>query len=477
MPKLNLVRNVVSGNELQGSIQKGIDTIYSVALAAYGANSGNVMIEHRYGEPVLSHDGITNVDNLVVENPVENSAISVVRQASEKTNRAAGDATTLTILLTKIAYDHWNSQGLSPRETQRQMAETVKTVVDKIQKEKLACSDQLLRQVSKISAGDTAIGELVADAVAEVGKNGSVTVVESTDSIVSSSIINGFSFKKGIRVPALADNLNTLKTQFENPAVIVMPKLISKNEEILPILDRCLQAERRPIVLIADVSGQALDSIVANKLNGALNIAVIEPLAAGRDAFLSDIAAYASTKQFAGQPSEFNPAEHIGTVESVSVSLTETTLTGCINPEALASYVSSIDDTERRERLQGKTARISVGAPTQAERQETKLRIEDAVCAAKTAYEHGVLPGGGVFLRNTDIDYLKTPFELLTGKDAADLNGTMGVDIETNETVDVIEHGIVDSAKAIEEAVVNSHSVAAQLIAVKVALPFAKDAE
>lgn len=477
MPKLNLVRNVVSGDELRGSIQKGIDTIYDVALAAYGANSGNVMIEHRYGEPVLSHDGITNVDNLVVENSVENSAISIVRQASEKTNRAAGDATTLTILLTKIAYDFWSQQGLSPRETQRKIAETTKLVVNKIQQEKLACTDHLLRQVSKISAGDTAIGELVADAVAEVGKNGSVTVVESTESIVSSQVINGFSFKKGIRVPALADNLNTLKTQFSNPAIIVMPKLINKNEDILPILDKCLQASIHTIVLIADVSGQALDSIVANKLKGALNIAIVEPLAAGRDAFLSDIAAYASTKQFTGQPNEFNPSEYVGTVDSISVSLTETTLTGCATPEALAEYVEKVDDTERRERLLGKTVRISVGAPTQAERQETKLRIEDAVCAAKTAYEHGVLPGGGVFLRNIGIDYLKTPFELLTGQDGSDSSDTMGIDIETGETVDVIKHGIVDSAKAIEEAVINSHSVAAQLIAVKVALPFAEDAE
>ena len=477
MPKLNLMRNVISGDELKSSIQKGIDTIYEVALAAYGANSGNVMIEHRYGEPVLSHDGITNVDNLVVENSVENSAISIVRQASEKTNRAAGDATTLTILLTKLAYAYWSPQGLSPRETQRKIAETAQGVVDKIKSEKIECTEHLLREVSKISAGNEAIGELVADAVSEVGKNGSVTVVESTESIVSSQVINGFSFKKGIRVPALADDLNTLKTQFSNPAIIVMPKLINKNEDILPILDKCLQSNIHTIVLIADVSGQALDSIVANKLKGALNIAIIEPLAAGRDAFLSDIAAYASTKQFTGQPNEFNPSEYVGTVDSISVSLTETTLTGCATPEALAEYVDKVEDTERRERLLGKTVRISVGAPTQAERQETKLRIEDAVCAAKTAYEHGVLPGGGVFLRNMVEDYFKVPFALLTGKKPSDFTGNVGVDIETDETVDVVEHGIVDSAKAIEEAVINSHSVAAQLIAVKVALPFAKDAE
>lgn len=479
MPKRNLIRKIVSGDEVQKSVENGVNAICEVALASYGANSGNVMIEPRFGEPLISHDGITNVKNLVVENSIENSVISVVRQASERTNRNAGDSTTLTIVLTKLAYDYWRRQDLTPREAQRRINQTVSEVLKKIDEQKLDCNDELLRHVSVISAGDTAIGEMVADAVSSVGKLGSVTVVETPDNQISSEVINGFTFKKGLRVPALADNLQTLRSQFDNPSVIVLPKLLSKSEDVLPIIDKCLRATKAPILLVADVSGQALETIVANKLQGNLDIALVEPLALDRDAFLNDIAKYASTKPYTGNADDFDVDEYVGHVESVFVSLTETTLTGCLSQEELLKYAENVESTERRERLLGKTVRISVGAPTQAERQELKLRIEDAVCAARTAFDYGVLPGGGVFLKKLELDYFKKPFELLTNRSANDsaFKNNIGTNIETGEVVDVVEAGIVDSAKAIEEAVVNSHSAAAQLLSVKLALPFVEDME
>lgn len=479
MPKRNLIRKIVSGEKVQKSIENGVNAICEVALASYGANSGNVMIEPRFGEPLISHDGITNVKNLVVEDSIENSVISVVRQASERTNRNAGDSTTLTIVLTKLAYDYWRRQDLTPREAQRRINQTVAEVLKKIEAEKLECNDELLRHVSVISAGDTAIGEMVADAVSSVGKLGSVAVVETPENQISSETINGFTFKKGLRVPALADNLQTLRTQYDNPAIIVLPKLISKSEDILPILDKCLRADKSPILLVADVSGQALETIVANKLKGNLDIAIVEPVALDRDAFLNDIAKYASTEQYTGNADDFDVEEYVGTVNSAFISLTETALTGCTSPDSLAEYAKSVDSAERRERLLGKTVRISVGAPTQAERQELKLRIEDAVCAARTAFDYGVLPGGGVFLKKLELDYFKKPFELLTNRSANDsvFKDNIGTNIETGETVDVVEAGIVDSAKAIEEAVINSHSAAAQLLSVKLALPFVEDME
>ena len=478
MPKLNLVRNIVAGESVQDAIRDGIDSIYRVALASYGANSGNVLIEHRYGEPLISHDGITNVNSLVLSDPVENAAVSIVRQASEKTNRNAGDSTTLTILLTKLAYDGWSKMDITPRKAQRDMAEYTRRIVEKIRKQRIECTPELLQQVARISAGDEAIGAMVADAVAQIGKNGSITVVETPDNVISSEVIDGFTFKKGIRVPALSDDLQTLKTRYENPAIIVLPKLISKNDDILPILDKAIRADKTPIVLIADVSGQALETIVANKLKGVLNIAVVEPPVNDRDAFMSDIAKYASTKQYTGRPDDFDVEEYIGTAESVNITLSETTINGCATPDDLQAYLADIESTERRERLLGKTVRISVGAPTQAERQELKLRIDDAVCAAQTAFEYGVLPGGGVFLRDIDKDtsYLSLPFKLLTGSDDKYEEG-VGYNIETGEKVNVVAAGIVDSAKAIEEAVTNSHSAAAQLLSVRLALPFAEDME
>lgn len=477
MPKLNLVREIIGGDVVQDALRDGIDAIYRVALASYGANSGNVLIEHRYGEPLISHDGITNVNNLVLGDSVENAAVSIVRQASEKTNRNAGDSTTLTILLTKLAYDYWSAQGLTPRAAQRAMAEYSQGVVKAIHEQRIDCTPELLHQVARISAGDEAIGAMVADAVAQVGQSGSVTVVETPENLISSEVIDGFTFKKGIRVPALADDLQTLKTRYENPAIIVLPKLISKNDDILPILDKAIRADKTPIVLIADVSGQALETIVSNKLKGVLNIAVVEPPVNDRDAFMSDVAKYASTKQYTGRPDDFEVEEYVGTADSVNITLSETTINGCATPDELQTYLADIESTERRERLLGKTVRISVGAPTQAERQELKLRIDDAVCAAQTAFEYGVLPGGGVFLRDYDLGgYLAEPFKLLTGSSDNYSDG-VGYNIETGEKVNVVEAGIVDSAKAIEEAVVNAHSAAAQLLSVRLALPFVEDME
>jgi len=477
MPKLNLVRDIIGGDEVQDAIRDGIDAIYEVALASYGANSGNVLIEHRYGEPLVSHDGITNVNNLVLGDSVENSAVSIVRQASEKTNRNAGDSTTLTIVLAKLAYDYWSNQGLTPRQAQRAMQEYANGIVAAIKEKRIECTPELLQQVSRVSSGDEAIGAMVADAVGKINNNGSITVVETPDNIISSEVIDGFTFKKGIRVPALADDLQTLKTRYENPAIIVLPKLIAKNDDILPILDKAIRADKTPIVLIADVSGQALETIVANKLKGVLNIAVVEPPVNDRDAFMSDIAKYASTKQYTGRPDDFDVEEYIGTADSVSITLSETTINGCQSPDELQTYLADIESTERRERLLGKTVRIAVGAPTQSERQELKLRIEDAVCAAQTAFEYGVLPGGGVFLRDYDRSgYLAEPFKILTSSDGEYDDG-VGYNIETGEKVNVVEAGIVDSAKAIEEAVTNAHSAAAQLLSIRLALPFTEDME
>ncbi|ATW62228.1 chaperonin Cpn60 / TCP-1 family protein [TM7 phage DolZOral124_53_65] len=478
MPKRNLVRQVIDAEESQRRIECGINTVYDVALASYGLKSGNVLIEHRYGEPLISHDGITNIDNLVLSDPLANAAVSVVRQASEKTNRNAGDSTTLTVILTKLAYDFWSKAN--PNQTIRNKQSDIQEFVDdiriKIDAQRIKCTPELLRQVSCISAGDKAIGHMVADAVEKVNHTGSVTVVETPENLVSSEVIDGFTFKKGIRVPALADDLQSLKTRYDEPGIIIMPKLITKNDEILPILDKAIRAEKTPIVLIADVSGQALESIVANKLKGALNIAVVEPPVNDRDSFLNDVAVYASTKQYTGRAEDFDVDEYVGTADSVTISLSETTINGCRTQRELDRYIKGVSAPHRLEQLRGKTVRISVGAPTQAERQEMKLRIEDAVCAAQTAYEYGVLPGGGVFLRDAmPATYVEKPFELLTGCEVRDFLIGGGVDLDSGRPVDVVKAGIVDSAKAIEEAVINSHSAAAQLLSINTSLVFAED--
>lgn len=486
MPKRNLVRNIVSGEELQNKIQSGVDKIYEVALASYGAKSGNVMIEHRYGDPLISHDGITNIGKLVLEDSIENSAVSIVRQASEKTNRDAGDSTTLTVILTKLAYYYWNIPDIPPRKIKYGMDKLVNDIKDEIDKQKLKATPESLKGVARISAGDESIGDMVYDAVDTVGSLGGITVVEVAEPNISSEVIDGFTFKKGLKAIALANDIQSVKSRYDDPAIVVMSKLISKNDDIIPILDKVIRAGHPKIILIADVSGQALETIISNKLNGTIDIAIIEPPTEDRDLFLSDIAAYSSTKQYSGNVDDFDVDEYVGTAESAYITLSETTINGCKDKKSLKEYTNNIDDKSRLERLNGKTVRISVGAPTQSERQELKLRIEDSVCATQTALYYGVLPGGGVFLRNLDKLYIGKTFDLLTsGNSFIDNTSKIyhngdnsGIDIYNDEHVhDVVKAGIVDSAKAIEEAVINSHSAAYQLISVRLALPFADDME
>lgn len=478
MPKLDLIRQIVDGQELQDKIQSGLDKIYQVALASYGVNSGNVLIEYRYGEPLVSHDGITNVGNLIVEDSIENSVISIVRQASERTNKEAGDSTTLTVVLTKLAYDYYKGKNLPPRKLQELIDKQVAYIVEQIDNSSIPITPKLLQGVSAISAGDKAIGDMITEAITTVGATGGITVQEVVEPYISSEVVDGFSFKQGLKLPVLANDIQSVKSRYTEPAIVIMPKLISKNDDILPILDKLLRAGKSQIVLVADVSGQALETIVTNKIKGQLDIAIIEPPVLDRDIFLSDLAKYASTHQFTGSPDSFDVDKDSGTADSVYITLSETTITGCKDIDGLKEYISTIEDKDRLSKLQGKSVKIKVGAPTQAERQELKLRVEDAICTAQTASEFGVLPGGGVFLRDIDNKtYLSKPFNLLTDSTTSyPINA--GIDIYSGkELANMVDAGVVDSAKAIKEAVINSHSAVSQLLSIHLALPFTEQQE
>lgn len=494
MPKQTMVRDIVDGDGLRKKIDAGVSKIFNVALSSYGVNSGNVLIEHRYGEPLVSHDGITNISKLVVADPIENMVVAIVRQASDKTNREAGDATTLTVILTKLAYDHLSKLALSPRHIQQQTNKLVGEVREYIAKHKFPITDDTLRGVSRISAGDEAIGNMVADAVKTAGAHGGIAVVETINPNITSEIVDGLSFKKGLKAVALANDIQALKSRFNDPNIIVLSKLIAKNDEIIPVMDKMLMAGKNSILLIADVLGQALETLIDNKLKGRIDIAIVEPPVENRDVFLRDIAQYAGTQVFTGVADEFDVEDYAGSVDSAYITLSETTINGCKKPDELAAYVADIKDSKRLELLNGKTVKISVGAPTQAERQEMKLRIEDAVCAAQTAQEYGVVHGGGVFLRDmfrdmtendvhtdSDVVYFTRPFAMLTGDPEASTVGYKrgaGVDIYNDKNIEnMVEAGIVDSAKAIEEAVINAHSAAVQLVSITMALPFVDDME
>ena len=319
MPKRNLIRTITSDKELKARLDAGVEKVLQVALTSYGVNSGDVMIEHRYGEPLISHDGITNLRNLVLEDPIENAVVSIIRQAVEKTNRDAGDSTTLTAVMSCLAYKEWSVVDAAPRYVKGRMLNFANNIKKHIEASKIDVTDETLLGAARISAGDKGLGDLVHDAVTTVGGLGGVTVVEVAEPTISSEVVKGFTFKKGLKAIALANDIQAIKSRFNDPGIIIMPKLISKNDEILPVLNNAKIAGHTSIVLIADVSGQALESIISNKLNGAIDISIVEPPVEDRDVFLSDIAAYTSAKQFTGDPEDFDAVEFVGSADSVYI--------------------------------------------------------------------------------------------------------------------------------------------------------------
>lgn len=500
MSKKSLQRIIVSGEDLENKIEAGVSKIIQVALASYGVNAGNVMVNMRFGEPLVSHDGITNIGKLVLPDDTENAAVSIIRQAAEKTNRIAGDATTLTTVLTCELYRYYKGKSYSSTKLLMDAMNADCThIVDRLEDMVEEADDDTLKHIAKTSTGDDAMAELVYESIMGAGDYGSVVIVESAEPVIRNEVISGATFTKGIKTPALVNDPNTLKTNYNKCAVVVLDGLYTKSGEILPILEEVVMANQReklPIVIIGDVSGQALETVISNHRNGIIDVAIVEPELENRDTFLDDIATYCGAKVYVPGGAKFDES-FIGSAESAAITLTTTTIeAGEASREACASRVTAIkaqlanalDNKERvaLERrlaiLDGKSVKIYVGANTQAERQESKLRIEDAVCAVKAAKDSGTLPGGGVALRmvahKIELPVLAKPFCFLNNYDAepseVDVPYNIGFDIVNGTMGEMRAMGIVDSALAIEEAVANAYSAAQSLLTVKVALEFAE---
>lgn len=511
MSKKSLQRIIVSGEDLENKIEAGVRKIGQVALASYGVNAGNVMVNMRFGEPLVSHDGITNIGKLVLPDDTENAAVSIIRQAAEKTNRIAGDATTLTTILTCELYRYYKGEQSSyyygeakggyssTKLLMDAMNADCARIIDRLEGMIQKADDYTLKHIAKTSTGDDAMAALVYESIMGAGDYGSVVIVESAEPVIRNEVISGATFTKGIKTPALVNDPNTLKTNYNKCAVVVLDGLYTKSGEILPILEQVVMANRReklPIVIIGDVSGQALETVISNHRNGVIDVAIVEPELENRDTFLDDIATYCGAKVYVPGGAKFDES-YIGSAESAAITLTTTTIeAGDASREACASRVAAIktqlanalDNKERvaLERrlaiLDGKSVKIYVGANTQAERQESKLRIEDAVCAVKAAKDSGTLPGGGVALRmvahETDLPVLARPFCFLNNYDdepsEVDVPYNIGFDIVNGNMGEMRSMGIVDSALAIEEAVSNAYSAAQSLLTVKVALEFAE---
>lgn len=494
MGKPTLNRKCITGKELDLGISRGIETLYQVAKTAYGCKGGNVMIEHRATAPTISHDGVSNLEELEVEDAIQDMAIKVVKQSSKRTNETAGDGTTLSAILSNHLY--WWAMakikaGASRVEVAKQIEDNVPLILAKIAaKTQKELTPELLKGACIISAGDEGLGELIYDVVSEVGEFGGINVSYVGSLGVSTNIVKGMYIPSGYEDAKLINDLDGNRSVLENTPVIILSSTITRQDEIIPLLENIRTHNYQKAVFFADIAGDALKVL---ELNRGFDACVVKPQSNSYEVLLKDVALYTGGKVYSGNPSEYKLQEFAGMADSITITQRETTILGgkgC--PKDIDAVVRDLKDklakAEPQDRafLEGRIARLTanvatiyVGGASAVERGEVKLRVDDAVCAAKSALAGGVVAGGGVCLRDIseelNLSYLKRPYlDLLenSGLEDDSFAENVGYNLKTGVADNMFSQSIIDPAIVIREAVINSHSVIAKLITTEMALAY-----
>ncbi|MBQ1569603.1 MAG: hypothetical protein IIZ78_00660 [Clostridiales bacterium] len=496
MGKPTLNRKLVTGKKLERGISQGILELYRVAKTAYGCKGGNVMIEHRATAPLISHDGVSNLDELEVKDAIPDMAIKVVKQASKRTNETAGDGTTLSAILSSHLY-WWARKRIEDGESPVDVAKDIENNVPKIlgmvdKATTKSLTPELLRGACIISAGNEGLGELIYDVVSEVGEYGGINVSYVGSLGVSTNIVKGMYIPSGYEDAKLINDLDGNRSVLEDVPVIVLSSTITRQDEIIPLLEHIRTHNFQKAVFFADIAGDALRVL---ELNRNFDACVVKPQSNSYEVLLNDVALYTGGKVYSGNPAEYKLQEYAGMAESVTITQRETTILGGKgDPEAINKVVkdlkAKLEKAEPQDRgfLEGRIARLTanvatiyVGGASAVERGEVKLRVDDAVCAAKSALAGGVVPGGGVCLRDIalklNLPYLYGPWtDLLVNSglelDSGEEEPGKGYNLNTGEYGDMLEQHIIDPAIVIREAVINSHSVIAKLITTQMALVY-----
>ena len=515
-----MAKKIYYGDTAREKVLSGAKQLYDAVKVTFGPKGQNVIIEKEYGAPVITHDGVTVAE--AVELPSSDDKMGeaigakLIKTAAQKLNKVAGDGTTTVTVLTYNILNEANKlivAGVNPMELRRGIEKAGAEIVAEIEKsaEKIEGDDKKVAEVATISAGDAEIGKLIAEVISKIGKDGVVTVEAGQGLEMEQEIVEGFSYDKGYASAFFVTDVNRQEAVFDKPLVLVTDKKISSANEILPLLEKCAQAGKKDLVIIAEaVEGEALSLLVLNKLKGVFNSLVLKAPAFGERrkevmediAILTDATVVSSDK---GLKLEEVGLEVLGSCGKVIATKDETTIIkGAGAKDAVAERIELIhkqaelakSDYEREEfekraaALSGKVAVIKVGGATETEIDEKKFRVDDAVAATKAALADGIVAGGGVTLVNlagklTQEDdgarivknALKAPFvhimenaglnaqALLSEVESAKNDG-FGVNVMEPEKglIDLKKAGVIDPAKVTKEAVKNATSIAATAI-------------
>jgi len=517
-------KQLVFSEEARRSLKNGIDIVANAVVTTLGPKGRNVAIDRKFGAPTITHDGVTVAKEIELENPYENMGAQLIKEAATKTNDIAGDGTTTSTLLAHTIV----SEGLktlaaggNPMLLKRGIEVAAKKVSEEIKKNAIAISTREdIAAVATTSAQDSSIGELIADVMDKVGKDGVITVEESKGLEFEQDYVEGMQFDRGYISPYFVTDTEHMESVIPEPYILIYDKKISAAQDLVPILEKLVQTGKRDLVIIAeDVDSEALATLVVNKLRGMLNVLAVKAPGFGdrRKAMLQDIAFLTGAtviSEETGRKLETVVLPDLGRAEKVVSDKDNTTIIGGKGDDAaikgrieqirveIEKTTSDYDREKLQERLaklSGGVAIIRVGAATETELKEKKHRVEDALSATRAAVEEGIVPGGGVALINamTVLDDLKLDsedeqigvkivrkalempikkivenagldgavvLEKVREEQKAKKNNKIGYDIIREEYIDMIKGGLGDPAKVTRGALENAASIAAMIL-------------
>lgn len=515
-----MAKQIKYGDEARKLLENGVNIVADTVKITLGPKGRNVVLDKKFGAPLITNDGVTIAKEIELEDPFENMGAQLVKEVSTKTNDVAGDGTTTAVVLAQAMVKEGLKNlaaGANPMILKKGIAAAVDTAVAKVQSISKPVENKLaISQVASISAGDEKIGELIANAMEIVGKDGVITVEEGKTMNTELSTVEGMQFDRGYASAYMVTNTDKMEAVLDTPYILITDKKISSLQEILPVIEPIAQQGAKLLIIAEDVEGDALAALIVNKLKGVLNCVAVKAPGFGdrRKAMLEDIAVLTGGTVISSDLGyEFKDVtlDMLGRASQVKVDKDNTTIVGGSgDAESIKSRVNSIKAQiietssdydreklqERLAKLAGGVAVISVGAATEVEMKEKKLRIEDALAATRAAVEEGIVPGGGVALLSA-IPELKKLVASLHGdeKTGASIvmkaieepvrqiaknagydgsvvvnsvlrskNPNYGFDALKNQYTDMVESGIIDPTKVSRSVLQNAASVAATLL-------------
>jgi chaperonin GroEL len=513
-----MAKQIIYGEQSRQAILRGVNQLADAVKVTLGPKGRNVVLDKKFGSPTITKDGVTVAKEIDLKDPLENMGAQMVREVASKTSDTAGDGTTTATVLAQAIYREGAKNvvaGANPMDLKRGIEQAVEVVVKEIKNMSRPVSGNMVAQVGTISANsDATIGKIIAEAMDKVGKDGVITVEEAKTLETSLDVVEGMQFDRGYLSPYFVTDPERMEVVLENPVILIHEKKISSMKDLLPVLEQVARLGRPLLIIAEDVEGEALATLVVNKLRGTLQAAAVKAPGFGdrRKAMLEDIAILTGGRAITedlGIKLESIKLEDLGKAKKITIDKDNTTIVeGAGTSGAIEGRVKQIraqvEDTtsdydreklqERLAKLVGGVAVIKVGAATETEMKEKKARVEDAMHATKAAVEEGIVPGGGVALvragraleklklegdQRVGLDIIKRALEepmrwiatnageegsIVVSKVRELKSPDEGFNAATEVYEDLVKAGVIDPAKVVRSALQNAASIASLLL-------------